>query len=254
MSAFVSRVLCGTRLALTNTRIVGTYLLKKPSAIKHLTPASRCFSSQGMIITFVHASVVDRQFNQFLTNEIKQEKENSFSCNPPKGFHVVKSDGCEIVIRKEYNDGVLVDIEINLAGSVSPSASEDDVSSTERTADDEFPLEAHPDLRIRLTKPSGRSVIFNCSLPTREVEKQLSEDDTSNLPTYSVDSVEMERVPGYFVYTDLFDDNMYDHTMQLLVERGLNADFQQELQNFCTSEEHKLYMKFLDEFQNYCKE
>nr|CAX76877.1 Complement component 1 Q subcomponent-binding protein, mitochondrial precursor [Schistosoma japonicum]CAX76880.1 Complement component 1 Q subcomponent-binding protein, mitochondrial precursor [Schistosoma japonicum]CAX76881.1 Complement component 1 Q subcomponent-binding protein, mitochondrial precursor [Schistosoma japonicum]CAX76885.1 Complement component 1 Q subcomponent-binding protein, mitochondrial precursor [Schistosoma japonicum] len=242
MSRFVARVLCGTRLSFANTRIVGTYLLQKPNSVKPLTCTSRCFSSQ-----------VDRQFNQFLTNEIKQEKENSFSCSPPKGFHIVKSDGCEIVIRKEYNDGVLVDIEINLAGSVSPSASEDDVSNTERTTD-EFPLEAHPDLRIKLTKPSGRAVIFNCSLPSRDVEKQLSDGDTSDLPTYSVDSVEMERVSGYFVYTDLFDDNMYDHTMQLLVERGLNADFQQELQNFCTSEEHKLYLKFLDEFQNYCKE
>ncbi|KAH8874904.1 Complement component 1 Q subcomponent-binding protein [Schistosoma japonicum] len=195
MSRFVARVLCGTRLSFANTRIVGTYLLQKPNAVKPLTCTSRCFSSQ-----------VDRQFNQFLTNEIKQEKENSFSCSPPKGFHIVKSDGCEIVIRKEYNDGVLVDIEINLAGSVSPSASEDDVSNTERTTD-EFPLEAHPDLRIKLTKPSGRAVIFNCSLPSRDVEKQLSDGDTSDLPTYSVDSVEMERVSGYFVYTDLFDDH-----------------------------------------------
>ncbi|TNN12767.1 Complement component 1 Q subcomponent-binding protein isoform 2 [Schistosoma japonicum] len=169
MSRFVARVLCGTRLSFANTRIVGTYLLQKPNAVKPLTCTSRCFSSQ-----------VDRQFNQFLTNEIKQEKENSFSCSPPKGFHIVKSDGCEIVIRKEYNDGVLVDIEINLAGSVSPSASEDDVSNTERTTD-EFPLEAHPDLRIKLTKPSGRAVIFNCSLPSRDVEKQLSDGDTSDL-------------------------------------------------------------------------
>ncbi|KAA3682077.1 uncharacterized protein DEA37_0002170 [Paragonimus westermani] len=72
--------------------------------------------------------------------------------------------------------------------------------------------------------------------------------------TYSVDSVEMERLPGYFVYTDLFDDNMYDHTMQLLMERKLDAQFQNELQEFCTAEEHKLYLKFLDEFHAYCRD
>ncbi|KER33537.1 hypothetical protein T265_00647 [Opisthorchis viverrini] len=64
----------------------------------------------------------------------------------------------------------------------------------------------------------------------------------------------MERLPGYFVYTDLFDDNMYDHTMQLLMERNLDAKFQEELQDFCTSEEHKLYLKFLDEFHAYCRD
>ncbi|KAF8563622.1 hypothetical protein P879_09470, partial [Paragonimus westermani] len=72
--------------------------------------------------------------------------------------------------------------------------------------------------------------------------------------TYSVDSVEMERLPGYFVYTDLFDDTMYDHTMQLLMERKLDAQFQNELQEFCTAEEHKLYLKFLDEFHAYCRD
>ncbi|VDP68524.1 unnamed protein product [Echinostoma caproni] len=115
-------------------------------------------------------------------------------------------------------------------------------------------LEAHPDIRIRLRKPSGKSVIFNCSLPSRDTRQQLSAEGDPNLPTYSVDSVEMEGVPGYFVYTDLFDDNMYDHTMQLLMERQLDASFQDQLQDYCTAEEHKLYLKFLDEFHAYCRD
>ncbi|VDP30456.1 unnamed protein product [Schistosoma curassoni] len=156
-------------------------------------------------------------------------------------------------VSETYAQFSFVDVEINLAGSVTPSISEDEMSTTEKSEDDTA-LEAHPDLRIKLTKPSGRSLVFNCSLPGHDAEKQLSEDESNDLPTYSVDSVEIERIPGYFVYTDLFDDDMYNHTMQLLVERGLDADFQQELQNFCTSEEHKLYLKFLDEFQNYCKD
>ncbi|CAH8512315.1 unnamed protein product [Schistosoma intercalatum] len=239
MSRLVSRVLFGARLTFARK---GIQILSKPSTIKHLTTSTWFCSSQ-----------VDRQLNQFLTNEIKQEKANAFFCDPPKGFKVVKTNGCEVVIRKEYQDGVFVDVEINLAGSVTPSISEDEMSTTEKSEDDTA-LEAHPDLRIKLTKPSGRSLVFNCSLPGHDTEKQLSEDESNDLPTYSVDSVEIERIPGYFVYTDLFDDDMYNHTMQLLVERGLDADFQEELQNFCTSEEHKLYLKFLDEFQNYCKD
>ncbi|VDP31985.1 unnamed protein product [Schistosoma mattheei] len=240
MSRLVSRVLFGARLTFARK---GIQILSKPSTIKHLTTSTWFCSSQGKIFGCLYeCSLVDRQLNQFLTNEIKQEKANAFFCDPPKGFKVVKTNGCEVVIRKEYQDGV-----------VTPSISEDEMSTTEKSEDDTA-LEAHPDLRIKLTKPSGRSLVFNCSLPGHDTEKQLSEDESNDLPTYSVDSVEIERIPGYFVYTDLFDDDMYNHTMQLLVERGLDADFQEELQNFCTSEEHKLYLKFLDEFQNYCKD
>ncbi|CAH8845865.1 unnamed protein product [Trichobilharzia szidati] len=247
MSKLASLFFRGSRLAFSNARTAGSRLLashKQCNAINYCAIATRTYSSQ-----------IDRKFNQVLTDEIKQEKENSFTCNPPTGFQIAKREGCEFVLRKEYSDGVCVDIEINLAGSVSPGAAEDDgVTSSDRKPEEDIPLEARPDLRIKLTKPSGRAVIFNCSLPSREVEQQLATEEENNLPTYSVDSVEMERIPGYFVYTDLFDDNMYEHTMQLLMERGLNADFQQELQDFCTSEEHKLYLSFLDEFQAYCKE
>ncbi|XP_018645577.1 hypothetical protein Smp_181220 [Schistosoma mansoni] len=166
MSRLVARVLLGARLTFANK---GTQVLSKPSTTKHLTTSTWFSSSQ-----------VDRQLNQFLTNEIKQEKANAFFCNPPEGFKVVKTDGCDIVIRKEYQDGVSVDVEINLAGSVSPSIPEDDVSAPEKMEDD-APLEAHPDLRIKLTKPSGRSLVFNCSLPGHDADKQLSEDESNNL-------------------------------------------------------------------------
>ncbi len=47
---------------------------------------------------------------------------------------------------------------------------------------------------------------------------------------------------------------MYDHIMRLLTERGVDAEFQRQLQDFATSEEHKLYQSFLNEFKEYCKE
>ncbi|CAL8089368.1 unnamed protein product [Calicophoron daubneyi] len=207
------------------------------------TSASRHYSSQ-----------VDRKFTEVLTNEIRQEKEQLLSCPPPKGFSVAKSEGTEITLVREYPDGVTVEVQINLAGSINPDMEEEeDVGNPEKK--DECPtLEAHPDIRIRLQKPSGRSVVFTCSLPSRDTRQQLSSEGDDNLPTYSVDSVEMGGMPDYFVYTDLFDDSMYDHTMQLLMERKLDAQFQNELQEFCTAEEHKMYLKFLDEFHAYCRD
>ncbi len=47
---------------------------------------------------------------------------------------------------------------------------------------------------------------------------------------------------------------MYEHIMRLLTERGINYEFQQQLQDFATAEEHKLYQSFLGEFKSYCTE
>ncbi|KAM7532650.1 hypothetical protein Aperf_G00000131020 [Anoplocephala perfoliata] len=188
-----------------------------------------------------------------LTEEIKQETECAYSCKAPKGFEVDKREDTRIVLKKSFPDGVVVEVDMDLAGSVAP---EDIDSDDAHDKDQEAPasLEARPDLKIRLCKPSGRSVLFHCTFPSSADEVQSAEQETSSLPTFSVDMVEVEKIPGYFVYTDLFDDNMYDHIMRLLTERGVDYDFQCQLQEFATSEEHELYRKFLQEFQAYCQE
>ncbi|VDK22477.1 unnamed protein product [Taenia asiatica] len=199
------------------------------------------------------ASDVDRQFSAILAEEIKQEGENSFACRPPEGFEIDKQDGTTIIMKKAFPDGVVLEVEMDLAGSIAPEDVENE-GPEEKNQEEAPPLEARPELKIRLRKPSGRSVLFHCSLPSSDEEATTSEQDSSNFPTFSVDMVEVEKIPGYFVYTDLFDDNMYDHIMRLLTERGVDYDFQRQVQDFATAEEHKLYRSFLEEFKAYCKE
>ncbi|KAA3682076.1 complement component 1 Q subcomponent-binding protein, mitochondrial [Paragonimus westermani] len=125
-------------------------------------------------------NIVDRQFTEVLSNEIKQEQENMYSCNPPRGFAVAKAEGTDILLKKEYSDGVCVEIGINLAGSINPEM--EDVEEEHPASDkkDDAPiLEAHPDIRIRLVKPSGRSVVFNCSLPSRDTRSQVESEDSN---------------------------------------------------------------------------
>nr|CDS29003.1 Complement component 1 Q subcomponent binding [Hymenolepis microstoma] len=224
---------------------------------------SRCLSSQYFSKSYVQfaplvqsrsfSSNVDRQFAQILTEEIKQEAECAYACGPPKGFEVHKRDGSTVVLRKSFPDGAIMEIEMDMAGSVVP----EDVDAEESNDKDEetaTSLEARPDLKIRLIKPSGRSVLFHCSFPSNSDDAQPNDQDASSLPTFSIDMVELEKIPGYFVYTGLFDDNMYDHILRLLTERGVDYDFQCQLQDFATSEEHDLYRKFLQEFHVYCEE
>ncbi|KAM3174283.1 hypothetical protein ACTXT7_010858 [Hymenolepis weldensis] len=224
---------------------------------------SRCLSSQTLTKSYVRfaplvqsrffSSNVDRQFAQVLKEEIKQEAECAYACGPPKGFEVDKHGGTTIVLKKSFPDGAVMEVEMDLAGSVVPEdvdAEESNDKDQETTAS----LDARPDIKIRLVKPSGRSVLFHCSFPSNNDDVQPTDGETSSLPTFSVDMVELEKIPGYFVYTDLFDDNMYDHIMRLLTERGVDYDFQCQLQDFATSEEHDLYRKFLQNFHAYCEE
>ncbi|CAH8625278.1 unnamed protein product [Dicrocoelium dendriticum] len=248
----MSRHLLGLSRGLLAARVAVLNSVRQPMSI--MSPLLTKCESSFITRSRRFSSQVDRQFTEVLSNEIKQEKENMYSCDPPAGFSVIKTEGAEVVLRKEYPDGVSVEVEINLAGSVNPEIDEADGEMSSEKKDEVPTLESRPDIRIRLTKPSGRSIVFNCSLPPRDLQQQQAESEDSNIPTYSVDSVEVERIPGYFVYTDLFDDNMYDHTMKLLMERQLDADFQNALQNFCTSEEHNLYLRFLNEFHAYCRD
>ncbi|KAL3313833.1 Complement component 1 Q subcomponent-binding protein, mitochondrial, partial [Cichlidogyrus casuarinus] len=114
-------------------------------------------------------------------------------------------------------------------------------------------LDVRPEMSIRIRKPSGKAIIFHCSLPSKE-EEVAPEEEQGLKESFVVDSVELQELPGYFVYADLFDDNMYDHMMQLLADRGLNDQFQQELREFCAAEEHLLYRKFLTELKTFCEE
>ncbi|VDD76702.1 unnamed protein product [Mesocestoides corti] len=229
------------------------HLARRSCSFQRFTVPRICHVRSQLPEARFFSSDVDRQFSAVLTEELKQENENSYNSSPPSGFEVEKLDETNLTLKKCFPDGVVVEVKMDLAGSIVPEdVSENELQGKEQDAPS--PLEARPDLKIRLRKPSGRSVLFHCSLPSSLEEPANSDQDTSNLPTFSVDMVEMEKIPGYFVYTDLFDDNMYDHIMRLLTERGVDYEFQRQLQDFATSEEHKLYRSFLEEFKAYCKE
>lgn len=73
---------------------------------------------------------------------------------------------------------------MDLAGSVVP----EDIESEEGQGKEEEQLpslEARPDLRIRLRKPSGRSILFHCSLPSGE-EVTSPDQESSNLRTLNL--------------------------------------------------------------------
>ena len=75
---------------------------------------------------------------------------------------------------------------MDLAGSVTPEDVEGEEEGQGKDEEQLSSLEARPDLKIRLRKPSGRSVLFHCSLPSSVEEATTHEQDSSNLRTISL--------------------------------------------------------------------
>ncbi|KAL7064204.1 hypothetical protein AAHC03_05382 [Spirometra sp. Aus1] len=113
------------------------------------------------------SSKVDRQFSEILAEEIKQEAESAFNSRPPSGFQVKKCEGTEVFLEKTFPDGVIMEVEMDLAGSIAP---EDIDEADEPVKESEGPLDARPEFKIRLKKPSGRTVVFHCSFPSKYAE------------------------------------------------------------------------------------
>ncbi len=74
----------------------------------------------------------------------------------------------------------VLEVEMDLAGSIAPEDL-DEQEQQEKDQESTNPLEARPDLKIRLRKQSGRTVLFHCSFPVSLEESAGTDQDSSNL-------------------------------------------------------------------------
>ena len=57
----------------------------------------------------------------------------------------------------------------------------------------------------------------------------------------------------YAVAGDILDGYLYDLFMNMLDERGINGEFAANLSDYCSSHEHGLYIKMLEDLQAFAK-
>ena len=57
----------------------------------------------------------------------------------------------------------------------------------------------------------------------------------------------------YAVAGDILDGYLYDLFMNMLAERGVDADFADELSEWCSSHEHGQYINMLSELEKWSK-
>ena len=130
-----------------------------------------------------------------------------------------------------------------------------------------------PTFEVDLIKPGGKTLSFTCSYVQEEEhpEGQEAEDEgeesnaiflrtqtNSFSDVFAIDEVTMFEGDNhsdacYAVAGDILDGYLYDLFMNLLAERGVDADFADELSEWCSSHEHGQYINMLSELEKWSK-
>lgn len=211
--------------------------------------------ARNVFTSKVFSSPAEDKFKSVLMEEIKLEKEQTMDAPIPEHFSLLQRSGSKIKLRRDYDDGLKAEVEIELAGSVGNSEEgmkqdmfsvEPSSSSSEEAKGD---IVCTPEVKIILRQKNGKAITFACSFPDVAVEE---EDEHSDIPNFSIDSISTSDNPDYFTYPEIFDDKVYEALTDILMERGFDISFQNQLLDYCHNEEHKLYIGMLKSMAEFC--
>jgi complement component 1 Q subcomponent-binding protein len=216
-----------------------------------LASISRSFKvtcgKHGMMIPFnvrlAHSSV-EKELKQFLDNEIKTEEQTSDKTHLPKIFEGFKvcADGAEVELVKETSNETIA-IKFNINHSVSEEESE---------GVDKVALRSKPDFEIDITR--GDVILgFNCSFANNFDNTEELEE--SNEDIFHIDEVTIYESKysdnKYALAGDTLDADLYDLMMTFLSEKGISNTFVENLSDFSTQYEQKVYIKFLNDLKQF---
>lgn len=211
--------------------------------------------TRNVFTSNVLPSSAEEKFKSVLMEEIKLEKEQTINAPIPENFSLLQQSGSTIKLIRDYKDGMKAEIEIELSGSVGDAeegmkqdmfSMEPHSSSSEETKGD---IVCSPEFKITLRQKSDRAITFSCSFPDMVGEE---DPENSDLPNFSVDTLSTSDNPDYFIYPEILDDKVYEAVSELLMERGFDVTFQNQLLDYCHNEEHKLYINMLESMKAFC--
>ncbi|XP_025410594.1 complement component 1 Q subcomponent-binding protein, mitochondrial [Sipha flava] len=193
-------------------------------------------------VRLAHSSV-EKELQQFLDNEIKTEEQTSDKTYLPKTFEgfKVNADGAEIELIKESSDETIA-IKFNINHSVS----EEETEGAEKVA-----LRSKPDFEVDITR--GNTILgFNCSYASNFDNAELEEADED---VFHIDEVTIYEDKysdnKYALAGDTLDSDLYDLLITFLAEKGISNTFVENLSDFSTQYEQKVYIKFLSDLRKF---
>ncbi|CAH1801220.1 unnamed protein product [Owenia fusiformis] len=199
---------------------------------------------------------------EYLKTDIENEKSTLQSVPPPKGY-AVKQEGANITLTKQHGD-TLITVKMNLNHSTPTDIDEAYEGEEAEAAEEAVPeLVSVPDLEIFLTKGSGPSLFFwfqamEGAIPAANPENVPEEEETEFPWPYSVFEVgfanpgdEKQDIKNYVISGQVMDGSLHDMHLNMLEDLGVDNQFLDELFKYTTAEEHRLYIKFLEQTKDF---
>lgn len=197
----------------------------------------------------------DKDLTSFLQEEISYEQESVMEIPTFKDFklemhgtlvHLTRNiNGEHIAVSFDVNHNVNVDEDIN-------DEDHDDVDTPDITS--------YPAFSVKITKPSGKTLEFNCSCNTglneEDLEGETPEDEQFDLFRFDDVKISNENSndSSYEAQTDTMDGELYSMLMTTLLERGITGVLINDLIHLSTAVEHRHYLTFLKSLQEFASD
>jgi len=219
----------------------------------------------------------DQEMSEFLEEEISIEYQNKPDIPKLEEFDV-EVKGSQVTLTKKFGkETVTVTFDINENENVDEMP-EEDVQDEDSFGGD---IVSYPHFTIKITKPSGKSIEFDCvyEFPEQhdeqgDVEEQEThaqeqenhaqeqendEQEASDIFRFDFVSVlnsgQTSKDDGvYKSETVNMDGILYDNLMNMLAERGVGAVFAQDLIRLSTALEHDKHVEFLEDLKQFAEE
>ncbi|PAA51259.1 hypothetical protein BOX15_Mlig022540g7, partial [Macrostomum lignano] len=236
------------------------------------SPISRCLATSSSHDAKL-SSLLDSELQYERASDQQQQPRQQPSQRapqPPPGFTVTARSGTQMTLTRQCpEDGSLLEVSFDLNGSTASPDAESAVDDHEdapgpdanqdgNSSEDGEEILARPDLTFRVRKPATPACLtVRCSFPPINISRQMAAEEP-DYPTLSIDTVAVEGVSGgdslgeYELEADMLNDDLYKQLAEMLVHRGVTREFEHSLVQFCTAEEHRLYLRFLAEAKKFC--
>lgn len=231
------------------------------SLLKEITARATCLVPQRRMVQ----TKSDTEMGDFLRDEIQAEKESLKATGKAvqvKGFEV-ETNEAEVILRRNF-ESEKIKILVNVNHSVDAESEAETEAAAGKPGPEGGPqgmtkMVCKPNFSVEVQKGDYK-LTFNCAIARNDdVEEEMMQgqegeqyQDMFNIEEFAIHKGEWKD-STYVMSGEVMDGSFYDNLMNMLDERGINTEFIQQLTDFCTLYEQKLYVNLLEHLQDIVK-
>lgn len=243
------------------TRSLAGLAIKNTTATQHVLRLPSCSTvcaSRSLATSVSHlsaSSANDEDLSSFLREEIEFEHNNMEQIPSRLRDFSLNMSGTEVTLTRNVKGEtvtVLFDINDNRNVDETPEGDEEVDGA----------IVSYPEFTVSIAKASGKILQFSCVYEASEYAEeegeaqQHNEEEQKNFDMFKFDHVSIvedgqDEEGVYESETTNMDPNLYGYLMDMMAERGIDAEFVQEMLQYSTAAEHKHYVNFLQDLKKF---